>query len=59
MNTLSKEQLMESLKPLLKEQGFKKKSTTWRKTTGALILVLNIQGSQWSNEDYYINAAVY
>jgi len=59
MDTLSKEQLTDCFKPVFKQHGFKKNKTTWRKTTDDLIYVLNIQGSQWSNEDYYINVAIY
>lgn len=59
MSTLSKEQLIECLKPVLKEQGFRKTRTTWRKSTDDLVFVLNDQGSQWSTEDYYINVAIY
>jgi hypothetical protein len=59
MNKLSKEELIERLKPVLKEQGFKKTKTTWRKSVDGLVLVLNVQGSQWSKEDYYINLGVY
>lgn len=59
ISELTQEQLTDCLKPLLKKQGFKKSKTTWRKTTVDLIYVLNIQGSQWSEEDYYINVAIY
>jgi hypothetical protein len=59
MNTLSKEQLIECFKYVLKQQGFKKTKTTWRKTTDDLVFVLNVQGSQRSSEDYYINVAIY
>jgi Domain of unknown function (DUF4304) len=52
-------QLTDCLKPVLKKQGFKKTKTTWRKTTDDLIYVINIQGSQWNEEDYYINVAMY
>jgi hypothetical protein len=59
MSTLSKEQLIERLKPVLKLQGFRKTKATWRKSTDDLVFVLNIQGSQWSKEDYYINVGIY
>lgn len=59
MNKLSKEELVERLKLVLKEHGFKKTKWTWRKSTDGLALVLNVQGSQWSNDDYYINLGVY
>ncbi|MGO4890645.1 DUF4304 domain-containing protein [Anaerobacillus sp. MEB173] len=56
---ITKEQLIDCLKPVFKLHGFKKERTTWRKTTEDIIFVLNIQGSQWSKEDYYINVAIY
>ncbi|MCA1057555.1 DUF4304 domain-containing protein [Rossellomorea aquimaris] len=59
ISELTQEQLTDCLKPFLKKQGFKKRQTTWRKTTVDLIYVLNIQGSQWNEEDYYINVAIY
>jgi hypothetical protein len=59
MNKLSKEQLIDCFKPVFKQCGFKKMRTSWRKSTDDLILVLNIQGSQWDKEDYYINVGVY
>ena len=59
ISELTQEQLIDCLKPLLKREGFKKSKTTWRKTTVDLISILNIQGSQWSEEDYYINVAIY
>jgi hypothetical protein len=59
MNSLSKEQLIECFKPVFKQCRFKKMRTNWRKTTDDLIFVLNIQGSQWCKEDYYINVGVY
>jgi hypothetical protein len=59
MNNLSKEQLVECFKPFFKQYGFKKMRTTWRKSTDDFVFVLNIQGSQWSKEDYYINVGIY
>lgn len=59
MNKLSKEQLIECFKPVFKQCGFKKMRTSWRKSTDELTFVLNIQGSQWDKEDYYINVGVY
>lgn len=56
---LTQKQLTDCLKSELKKQGFNNSKTTWRKTTDDLIYVLNIQGSQWSERDYYINVGVY
>ncbi|TWT25936.1 DUF4304 domain-containing protein [Planomicrobium sp. CPCC 101110] len=51
--------MIECFKPVFKQYGFKKMKTNWRKTTDDLILVLNIQGFQWSKEVFYINVGVY
>lgn len=59
MSNISKEQLIECFKSFFKQYKFKKTGTNWRKSTGELIFVLNIQGSQWSKEDYYINVGIY
>jgi hypothetical protein len=59
MKYLSKEQLIECFKPVFKQLGFKKIRTNWRKSTDELVFVLNIQASQWSKEDYYINVGIY
>jgi hypothetical protein len=59
MFKLSKEQLIECFKPVFKQHGFKKMRTYWRKSTDDLVFVLNIQGSQWSKEDYYINVGIH
>lgn len=59
MSTLSKEELIERLKPTLKEQGFKRTRATWRKSTDDLVFILNVQGSQWSTVDYYINVGIH
>lgn len=59
ISKLTQEQLTDCLKPVLKKKGFKKIKTTWRKTTDQLVFVLNIQRSQWSEGEYYINLALY
>jgi hypothetical protein len=56
---IPKEKLIEDLKIKLKTLGFKKTRTTWHKSIDTLIMVFNIQGSQWSTEDYYINLGIY
>ncbi|MCA0753727.1 DUF4304 domain-containing protein [Paenibacillus sp. N4] len=59
MSALTKEELIERLKQVFEEKGFKKSKTTWRKLTDDLILVLNVQGSQWNEDNFYINVGVY
>lgn len=45
-------------KPILKKAGYKKKRLTWHKDHDELILVFNIQSSQWSDR-YYLNLGIY
>lgn len=58
MSEITRGKMVEILKPLLKDNGFKKSATTWHKITDDIIFVLNLQGSQWGPE-YYINLGVY
>ena len=59
MSSPPKEQLIACLKPVFKQNKFKKTRANWRKEIDDLIFVLNIQTSQWSKEDYYINVGIY
>ena len=52
MNTFSKDEIIEALKPHIKIAGFKKFRTSWFKEAKDTILVFNIQGSQWGPENY-------
>lgn len=58
MKQIPKEDLINILKPYLKNSGFKKSKATWHKITDDIIFVFNIQGSQWGQE-YYINLGIY
>jgi len=51
-------QLQRWLAPRLKEVGFRKLGATWRRAVGESIVLLNIQGSQWSRS-FYINLGSY
>ncbi len=59
MSIIKKEELIDQLEQVLKQHGFKKSKTTWRKSTDDITIVLNVQGSQWNKNDYFINIAVY
>ena len=54
----SKQTLIESLSPMLKEKGYKKAKQTWHKQDSDLIIVFNIQNSSYDKEDYYINLGI-
>jgi hypothetical protein len=58
MTVISKEEIINILKPILKDCGFKKRKATWHKIKDEFIFVINVQRSQWGPE-YYINLGVY
>lgn len=47
-----------SLKSILKEQGFKKIRNYWYKVQNEMTFYLNIQGSAYSSDDFYVNFGV-
>lgn len=52
---MNKQQFIAAIKPELKQLGYRKKGNYWYKDGPELIKCINIQGSQWSAEDYYVN----
>lgn len=50
---------IQDIGPLLKQSGFKKSNSTWRKDQGESIAVFNVQKSQWGAGTFYINLGVY
>ena len=50
-------QIDQIAKPLLVEHGFKLNNTTWYRTTGEIIQLVNFQHSSWSNL-YFLNTAI-
>lgn len=53
------ETFIKEIAPQLKQLGFKKANTTWRKNQGESIAVFNVQKSQWGGGVYYLNLGVY
>lgn len=49
-----KQELIAKLIPLLKEKGYKKKSSTWYKETPDLVILFHIQHSNYSQDEYSI-----
>lgn len=49
-----KQKLITELIPLLKEKGYKKEKHVWYKENSDLIILFNIQHSNYSKEEYYI-----
>jgi|APSaa5957512622_1039677.scaffolds.fasta_scaffold25808_3 hypothetical protein len=58
MPSEEQKQLVNALKPLLKQHGFRKQGATWHRQVPGYIQVVNVQGSQWS-KTFYINLGVY
>ena len=56
---LPEEQLIEYVKPYLKEKGFKKKNKRWTKETNEFTISFLIQGSSFSKENYYIRPGIF
>lgn len=54
----NKSDIIESLKPILKEKGFKKIRNYWYKTYNDMTFYLNIQGSCYDSNDYYVNLGI-
>lgn len=56
---LCEDELIEYVKPYLKERGFKKKNKRWTKDIGEFTLCFYIQGSCYDKEDYYIRPGIF
>ncbi|MCH5348276.1 MAG: DUF4304 domain-containing protein [Oscillospiraceae bacterium] len=57
---ITKSELVSEIKPLLKNMRYKKRNTTWvKKSDDNISIMVNIQGSQYDKEDFYINLGVY
>lgn len=53
-----KTDMVEALKPYLKDMGFKKIRNYWYLVQEDMTFYLNLQGSCYSAEDYYVNLGV-
>jgi len=59
MPSTQNKQLQKYLSIPLKANGFRKAGATWRKSCADAICVVNLQGSQWGSNDFYVNLGVY
>ena len=59
LKELGADAFIKLLSPLLKQQGFKKSNSTWRRDQGESTAVFNVQKSQWDGGRYYINIGTY
>lgn len=59
---IDKQKLISEITSPLKINGYKKRSTTWVKSSdpqNGIFTIINIQGSQYDKRDYYVNLGVY
>lgn len=42
------------IKPILKQKNYRKNGNYWYKTVNDYICCINVQGSQWDKDDYYV-----
>lgn len=55
---LQKDEFIPFLSSFLKEAGYVRKRTYWFKESDDFFFCVHIQGSLWSNDDYYVNIGV-
>lgn len=55
---LTEDELIEFLKPILKQEGFKKTGKRWTKNTGHFTYIFFIQGSSFDKDDYYVRPGI-
>jgi len=55
---VSEEELIEFIKPILKDKGFRKKAKRWTKTTEHFSYIFFIQGSSYDKDDYYVRPGI-
>ena len=55
---VSEEELIEFIKPILKEKGFRKKAKRWTMITDHFTFVFYIQGSSYDKDDYYVRPGI-
>ena len=53
-----KTEMITSLKAILKEKKFKKIRNYWYKVQNGMTFYLNIQGSAYSTDDFYVNLGI-
>lgn len=55
---VSEEELIEFIKPILKDKGFRKKAKRWMKITEQFTYMFYIQGSSYDKDDYYVRPGI-
>ena len=56
---MDKQTFVSQIKPVLKQRNYRKNGNYWYKQALSYVCCINIQGSQWSKDDYYVNIGFY
>ena len=51
---MNKQEFLTAIRPVLKEMHFRKHSNYWYKNLETVMICINVQGSQWSKDTYYV-----
>lgn len=55
---MNKTEFINEITQPLKNLGYRKKGFYWFRKTGKIILCINVQGSQWNTNNYYVEIGV-
>lgn len=55
---MTKKEFISKVKPILKSKGYIKKNNYWYLINNDILLCINVEGSQWSKDDYYVNVGM-
>lgn len=55
---MNKLEFINAVKPVLKQDNYIKKGSYWYKHKEQIILCVNVQGSQWDVNDYYVEIGI-
>lgn len=55
---MDRKAFIDGLGPVLMNLGYRKKGNYWYKNGTDLVYCVNVQGSQWSKDGYYVNVGI-
>lgn len=58
VKNVDKQTFILHIKPLLKDMGYRKKSSYWYRACEGYVFCVNVQGSQWDPNNYYVEIGI-
>lgn len=52
---MDKKSFIDNVTVILKLKGYRKKGSYWYKDNDGILYCVNVQGSQWNKDNYYVN----